>query len=262
MTAVVRDIRPGRTRPATATCFGGGGAFGVAFNLGVARALQDAGIAIERGPMLGTSAGSWAAAALATGLSLEDLTPTWENGPVKGPRRVIDSSAAVWGDQRDDRVFGVALALPFGRRRALSGSRYRIADVVAASSSLPGFAAAHVIGHTFYVDGGLVSQASADLAPRAELLVAVVPMAGSVLGVLGAMGDRFTRVELGRWRLRHRRPVLYVRPDRRFRRYLPGLGDVFSSARIDEVYAEAHALGTERVELFHARHGRATWVAA
>lgn len=50
-----------------ATCFGGGGAFGIGFDMGVARALTEAGIPIRSGPMLGTSAGSWTAAALAVG---------------------------------------------------------------------------------------------------------------------------------------------------------------------------------------------------
>jgi NTE family protein len=252
-----------RQRPQTAAAFGGGGAFGIAFNLGVAHALQDSGLPVERGPMLGTSAGSWTAAALATGLGLADLAPTWTQPGPEGRRRVIDSSAAVWGDQHDARVIGIALQVPLGRRRLLSGARYRIADVVAASSSLPGFAAVHTIEGRRYVDGGLLSHASADRAPRANLLVAVVPMGGPVLGTVGALGDRFTRLEIARWCLRNGRRALYIRPDHRFTRYLRRLGDVMDTHRIDEIYADAYRLGTERFERFCAReHGPIAPVAA
>lgn len=254
MTPSVTDLGPGaRRRPRTAACFGGGGAFGIAFNLGVARALQDHGIPVEQGPMIGTSAGSWTAAALATGLTLEDLTPTWSRPSPDGRRRVIDSSEEVWGDARDPRVTGVALQVPLGRRRLLSGGRHRIADVVAASSSLPGFAASHVIDGRRYVDGGLMSHASADRAPRADLLIAVVPMAGTLLGAVGAFGDRFTRLEMARWCLRNGRRALYVHPDRRFAPYLRRLGDIMAVGQVEDIHARAYELGAERLELFRAR---------
>jgi NTE family protein len=245
-----------RSRAATAACFGGGGAFGIAFNLGVAHALQDGGLPVGAGPMIGTSAGSWTAAALATGLTLDDLTPTWTAAGSGRRRRVIDSSTAVWGARRDGRVSGVALQVPLARRRLLSGARYCLADIVAASSSLPGFAASHVIEGRRYVDGGLVSSTSADRAPCAELLVVTAPMAGPLLGAVGTMGDRVARVETARWCLRNGRRALYVRPDGRFRPYLARLGDVMSMRRIDEVYDKAYALGTERLEIFRAREGR------
>lgn len=256
-TSVTDELGRRRSRPATASCFGGGGSFGIAFNLGVAHALRDCGIPLEDGPMMGTSAGSWTAAALATGLTLEDLVPTWSNSGPGGRRRVIDSSAAVWGDRHDARVTGVALQVPLARRRLLSGARYRIADVVAASSSLPGFAQAHVIEHRHYVDGGLFSGTSADRAPRAELLVVTAPMAGPLLGTVGAVGDRMARMEAARWSLCHGRRALYIRPDHRFQPYLRRLRDIMAIRGIEEVYRHAYDLGSERLTVFRARDRRA-----
>jgi predicted acylesterase/phospholipase RssA len=255
MTEFVRDISSGsRRRPRTAACFGGGGAFGIAFNLGVATALQDHGIPVEQGPMLGTSAGSWTAAALATGLTLQDLVPTWSRPAPEGRRRVIDSSREVWGSQRDSRVTGIALQVPLGRRRLLSGRHHRLADVVAASSSLPGFASPHLIDGKRYIDGGLFSNASADRAPRADMLIVAVPMAGTLLGTVGTLGDRFTRIEIARWSLRnHGRRALYIRPDRRFAPFLRRFGDVMAVDRVEEIHAKAYDLGAERLELFRAR---------
>ena len=60
-----------------AACFGGGGAFGIGFDMGVARALTEAGIPVTSGPMLGTSAGAWTAAALAVGADLGDILAAW-----------------------------------------------------------------------------------------------------------------------------------------------------------------------------------------
>ena len=262
--ALLQLVRPTARggRPSTVTCFGGGGAFGIAFNLGVARALQDGGMALEDGPMLGTSAGSWTAAALATGMTLEDLVPTWERPGDPGPRRVIDSSGALWGDRRDARVVGIALQMPLGRRRLLSGAEHPIADVVAASSSLPGFAASHVIDGRRYVDGGLVSPASADRAPAADVLVVTAPMGGPLLGTVGRLIDQRTRWETAHWSVRHGRPVLYVHPDQRFRANLRRLGDVMAMRGIEEVHRKAYELGCESLEAFHSR-GRqpAGWAA-
>jgi len=63
--AAVQRSGVARRRSKVATCFGSGGAFGIGFNMGVARALLDAGIPLTSVPMLGTSAGAWTAAALA-----------------------------------------------------------------------------------------------------------------------------------------------------------------------------------------------------
>src|SRR4051794_6971262 len=71
------------------TCFGGGGAFGIGFNLGVARALHAGGIPLTAHPMLGSSAGAWTAAALVVGADLEDIQASWSRRS-PGKVRVIE----------------------------------------------------------------------------------------------------------------------------------------------------------------------------
>src|SRR4051794_4026474 len=79
-----------RKRPIS-SCFGGGGSFGIGFGMGVVAGLRDAGIPVDHGPMLGTSAGSWTAAAVAAGLTHDDLLRLSDSyEPGDEPVRVID----------------------------------------------------------------------------------------------------------------------------------------------------------------------------
>ena len=57
-------------RPAVVACLGGGGAYGIGLHFGVAQALQEFGLPLTGAPVLGTSAGAWAGAALS-------LASTW-----------------------------------------------------------------------------------------------------------------------------------------------------------------------------------------
>jgi predicted acylesterase/phospholipase RssA len=236
--------RDTRSAPIT-TCFGGGAAFGIAYGLGVACGLQDIGLPIISGNLMGTSAGSWVAAATATGVSLDRMVPIWKTPEPDGKRRrCITAAGQLWHGLHDDRVIGVTAVLPFFRRRLLLASEHTIADVVAASSSLPGFAAAHRIDEGRYIDGGVLSPASIDRAPKADLLIAVVPLAG-VPGPVGMGADAVSRIELTSWGLRHRRRSLYIRPDRRFRRHLRWIGDLMLTVRLSEVYEAAREQGEE-----------------
>src|SRR3954451_24377501 len=62
----------GPRRP-LAMVYGGGGVFGIAYGMGVATGLREAGIPVHEAPALGTSAGSWVAGVLVLGLTYEDL---------------------------------------------------------------------------------------------------------------------------------------------------------------------------------------------
>jgi hypothetical protein len=64
-------------RPPIAGCFGAGGATGIAFVLGVATGLAESGVDVRTGPMMGTSAGAYAAAALATDVDFEAVMAAW-----------------------------------------------------------------------------------------------------------------------------------------------------------------------------------------
>jgi NTE family protein len=56
-----------------AMVYGGGGVFGIAYTAGVAAGLAATGVPVVTAPALGTSAGSWTAAAIALGLTYDDF---------------------------------------------------------------------------------------------------------------------------------------------------------------------------------------------
>lgn len=66
-------------RSAVVACLGGGGAFGIGMHFGVADALRELGIPVQDLPVLGTSAGAWAGAALAVGVELDDVMGPWSS---------------------------------------------------------------------------------------------------------------------------------------------------------------------------------------
>ncbi len=244
--------------PAVTTCFGGGGAFGIAFNLGVAAALQGAGIPVHDGPMLGTSAGAYAAAAIAQSKSLDQIAEAWDAAGRLGRRpALIEATRPLFGDATyDDRVSGVTAAIPTLRRRVLSGAQYVLADIVAASSSPLGLAAPHRIGTSRYVDPGYTHMTSADLAPDARLLVLIAPVAGPAMGQFGRFGEIAVGREMRTWRRRSGGTVLYVRPDRRVaahgrRGSRSGLLDMGHRA---STYIAAYDLGARCAERFRLRH--------
>ena len=239
-----------------AACFGGGGAFGLGFNMGVARALTEAGIPVSSGPMLGTSAGAWTAAGLAVGADLVDILTAWKSAPTEGKARVIELTRPLFGDARVARISTAAIRLPVLYPTILSGADHDLADLVAASSSPPRVAVPHRIDGHRYIDAGIVSPASADRAPSADLLVVVAPMAGPVLGRLGAMSARMVTFELMRWRMTGGR-VLFIRPNRAVGA-LAGTRttDVLDPAIAEPTSRAAYELGARCAERFRERHSR------
>ena len=249
-----------RKRPIS-SCFGGGGSFGIGFCMGVVAGLRDAGIPVERGPMLGTSAGSWTAAAVASGVSHDDLLTLSEfYEPSDDPVRVIEMTRAIFGEHRDDRVSSVVLELPLGMRKILSGAHHTLADVVAASSSPPKFAAPHRIDGRKYIDAGILRSTSVDRAASARVLVVVAPIAGGVLGNIGRVYEHVTRCEIQHWRVKSGGgDVLYVRPTREITSLIParGLDGILDPDAGALVYDRSYELGVQRAEEFLARNRRA-----
>ena len=107
-------------------------------------------------------------------------------------------------------------ALPTMRRHLLDARRHDLADLIAASSAVPGVFAPHQIAGTQYVDGGVRSMASADTAADADILVASLPIAGPLFGPVGRAFERTTRRALARWRARHDGTTIVLRPGREF----------------------------------------------
>jgi len=180
--------------------FGGGGLFGIGYALGVIDGLRDRGIDLTGCPLLGTSAGSWAAAATALSVPFEHLVtldvPTFPN-----PRAGVLASSAreAFGEATDSHVRVVVTQLPRLKRVVLHGADHPLADLVAASSSVPALLAPHSIGGKRYVDGGVRSGVSVDLADPASMLVVIAPLAGAMFGPFGRFVDNRTDKEQQRW---------------------------------------------------------------
>lgn len=197
-----------------AVVLGGGGWFGIGYNLGVVDGLREAGVELDAAPLLGTSAGSWAAAATAAGVSFAELVelPT---GRFPDPRPGVLARTArlIFGEQRQERVSVVACQVPRLNRCVLSGSVHPVADLVAASSAVPGLLAPHRVGGSLYLDGGVRSTVSADLAPAASHLLVIAPMGGEVLGRSGRRVRRQTDHEVRQWQTQGSGVVTVLAPE-------------------------------------------------
>jgi NTE family protein len=200
--------------------YGGGGVFGIGYGAGVATGLGDAGIPVRTAPALGTSAGSWVAAAVALGLGY-DAFEDFESPPVPTLRPVVyESAKTIFGDSRHHLVTASAVQLRTRRRHILDGGRYSLADMAAASSAVPGLLPPHTIEGRRYVDGGMWSATSIDAAVDAEEVIVVAPLAGSAMGPVGTTAGFLLDLELRAWRLRHPgKRVTVIRPNKEIARF-------------------------------------------
>lgn len=184
--------------------YGGGGVFGIAYGTGIAHGLASRGIPVNEAPALGTSAGSWVASALALRVPYEEIERL-ESPPVPTQRRgiLVESAEALFGDATHPLVAVSAVCVRTGKRHILDGGRYRLADLVAASSAVPGLLPPHRIEGRLYVDGGMWSMTSVDAAADADEVIVVAPLAGTVMGPMGRTAGYLLGRELQNWRKRH-----------------------------------------------------------
>lgn len=195
--------------------YGGGGVYGIAYGLGVAEGLIRAGIPVRAAPSLGTSAGSWVAAALALGLTFDAFDGMASPGiPTRRP--ILHEAATTLFDDRSHHLVSVSVVrLRTRRRHILDGGRHRLADLVAASSAVPGLFPPHRIDGRLYIDGGMWSATSVDAAADADHVIVIAPLAGPVVGPVGRTAGFLLGRELQTWRERHPgTSITMVRPDR------------------------------------------------
>lgn len=196
--------------------YGGGGMFGIGYCIGVAHGLATAGIPVATSPALGTSAGSWAASALALGVSYDEVAGI--EAPSIPNRRtgiLADIARSVFGDARHPLVSVSALCLRSRRRHILDGGRYVLAELVAASSAVPGLLPPHRIDGRLYVDGGMWSATSIDAAADADEVIVIAPLAGAHMGPMGRGAGLLLERELRTWRRAHPgRRITLIRPNR------------------------------------------------
>ena len=224
---------------------GGGGVFGIAYTSGVAAGLAAAGVPVAGAPSLGTSAGSWTASAIALGLSYDDFADVRSpRVPTRREGVLAEVARQLFGEQRHPLVAVSAVCVRSRRRHILDGGRYPLADLVAASSAVPGLLPPHRIDGRLYIDGGMWSATSVDASAEADHVIVVAPLAGLVLGPLGTAAGLLLDRELRRWRARHpESAVTLIRPDRAMAR----LAGLHPFALFDDFRARAvHPLAYEQ----------------
>ena len=181
--------------------------------MGVLDALRRDGIDLRNSPMLGTSAGSWAASAIALDVSFERLsslrTPRFPN-PRAG---LLEKSARlVFGRATSPLVSVVACELPRLKRTVISGATTPLSVAVAASSAVPGLLSPQRINGRRFVDGGVRSMVSVDLASPADTLIVIAPLAGAMFGPFNNLVQRNTADEVEEWKQKHGGQVMFFAP--------------------------------------------------
>lgn len=236
--------------------YGGGGVFGIAYCAGVAHGLAEAGIPVASAPALGTSAGSWAASIVALGLEYEDMQAIdVPRVPNRRPGVIAEIAHRVFGEARHPLVAASAVCISSGRRHILDGGRHPLADLVAASSAVPGLLPPHRIDGRLYVDGGMWSATSVDAATVAAHVIVVAPLAGPAMGPMGRVAGLLLERELRTWRRRHPdHRVTSIRPNRGIARYAgrTPLG-LFDGERARQVYPLARDQGLRWGERIQSR---------
>ena len=248
------DGRPSlvAARHPLAMVYGGGGVFGIAYTAGVAAGLADAGIPVATAPALGTSAGSWTASAVALGMGYDAFREIRSPSvPNLRTGLLAEIGRQLFGEARHPLVAVSAVCVRSRRRHILDGGRYPLADLVAASSAVPGLLPPHRVDGRLYVDGGMWSATSVDAAAEADQVIVVAPLAGNVMGPMGLAAGFLLERELRRWRGRHPdSTITLIRPTGAMAR-IAGIRPLalFDDARAREVYPLAYEQGLMRGEL-------------
>lgn len=226
--------------------YGGGGVFGIAYGVGVAHGLMARGMPVHEAPALGTSAGSWVASILALHLGIEHVAgmdvpsvPNFHSGVL------AEIGRDLFGEATSSLVSASAVCLKSRRRHILDGARFPLADIVAASSAVPGLLPPHHVGSCLYIDGGMWSVTSVDAAANADRVIVVAPLAGSVLGPVGWGAGLLLSKELDAWRTRNPNSEIFqIRPTKEIAR-IAGRNprNLFAKDRALDAYPLAYEQG-------------------
>lgn len=201
--------------PPLAVVLGGGALLGTAWHMAVIYGLREIGVTFDDVPLVGTSAGSWVASAVRLGVPLDALHDLPMTGrPERRPGFLASFAAEIFGDATIPGVTVCALETPTVRRRLLDGADHRAADLVAASSAIPGLFAPHRVDGRLHVDGGLRSPCSVAALPAADVLVVSLPARGMVSAAAGRAAALAARRSIDAWRRRHGGQVIELSPPR------------------------------------------------
>ena len=225
--------------------FGGGGLFGIGYALGVLDGLKQHGVDLQESPILGTSAGSWVAAATVFKVPFTDLAamkvPTFPN-PKPGVLAAV--AREVFGEKTSPLIRVMACKLPRLERTVLDGGTIPLADLVAASSAVPALLAPHTINGERFVDGGVRSGTSVDLGPTAERLIVIAPLAGAMWGPFARLVDRGMNNEIEKWKARTGGTVSLYTPRETAANIARNPKHLFDQARAIEAYHRGFEQGS------------------
>jgi predicted acylesterase/phospholipase RssA len=233
--------------PPLAGVFGGGGLFGIGYALGIIDGLRERGIDLTGCPMLGTSAGSWAAAATALSVPFEDLVALdVPSLPNPHPGVLASYAREAFGEATDELVHVVVTELPWLHRTILTGEHIPLADLVAASSAVPGLLAPHTIDHKRYVDGGIRHSLSIDLMGPAASLIVITPLAGAMFGPFGHIVDHQIHAEERKWSSHNFGTILEFSPVSETAHIATMPQHLFDKARAIDAYHHGRSEATDR----------------
>jgi predicted acylesterase/phospholipase RssA len=252
---------PASSRPPLVATLGGGGAYALGFHLGIAQGMREEGIDLATVPLMGTSGGSHAAVAIASGMTFDEVVAIWQP--------YVDSVGSIWVDALalTEMLYGhaelspglaaagVAVRLRWFKREVLWAADHRPAEIVAASSSPFPFVRPTKVGKRRYIDGGHRSGTSCDLALDADLQLVLAPFALKSQGFIGRMGARQIAKEPAKWSARTGGQTMVIGPDDAMCavvvKNMRAMGDTSLGRRIYEL---AIPLGRRTAELLRRDH--------
>lgn len=255
---------------------GGGGTFGIGWESGILDEFRDRGANRRDAQILGTSAGSWVGGFIATGKTFEDITSRVKS--IKAPNfeanYLSDMAYDIFGDAKADNVSAVALRVPspsqlgiralvksrgslkdevLPRADMLNGGEHGLAAIAAASSAVPFIFSPVKVGDHYYVDGGVRSIVSADLAPKSQTVLALACLTRHFAPPVGPIMEIQLHRELGKWEKQHGGKVVYVRPNKEISDLVKNPIDCFSV----EIGKRAYELA--RMQASRAFERRESW---
>lgn len=239
----------------------GGGPFAIGYEAGVLDELKDRGVDISDADFLGTSAGSWVSGFQAAGVEFDDVANMEQIKMFNfKPDYLRGYAREVFGDKRADNINATAVRFPTFRNRkfnlqVMNGGDYDLADIVSASSSVPGvFSPARVEGGVYWDGGAGGSVGYAHIAPEADTLVAVSALAQHLQPPVGPLGRMVgpalefkTKRELATWQHKFGGEVLHIRPNREINSMVKSPKDIFDFEIAKDVYWMAREQASELI---------------
>jgi hypothetical protein len=221
-----------------AIVYGGGGPLATALGMGAADALKVGGFPMADVPAFGTSGGAVAAAATRAGVSHDQVATTVSHVrlPNRRPGYLRALSAELFDQCRDPLLWTSVVRLATGQRTRLCGADHPVSAIVAASCAVPTLAAPERLGRHRYVDGGIRSCVSADLAPAAEHLIVVAPVLAPSFGPFGILLRAQLGAEIRRWKHRNGGRLTVIRIETEFARRIRRWADLFDRGLAAEAY--------------------------